>query len=66
MCVIKNTIIQTNVSQKKVLKLFPSPYLLIMSDVYRCGLFLGLRNGIILLIVSALWNTDRLPRISTD
>jgi len=27
MCVIKNTIIQTNVSQKKVLKLFPSPYL---------------------------------------
>jgi len=54
MCVIKNTIIQTNVSQKKVLKLFPSPYLLIMSDVYRCGLFLGLRNGIILLIVSAL------------
>jgi len=28
-----------------------------MSDIYWCGLFTGHQNGVILLIVSALWNT---------
>jgi len=40
--------------------------LLTMSDIYWYGLFFGLRNGIIFLIVSVLWNTDRPLRISTD